>query len=127
MDVRVLATVLWLRRCLREHDSWTRPQLAAHQARALHLLREYACAHSPFYSRFHRGLTNRPLHELPVLTKALLMEHFDGLVTDQAIRLHDVEAYLKDSPGNDRFSRSLLGQRHLREYRASRGISLQCP
>jgi hypothetical protein len=50
--------------------------------------------HSPFYQRFHAGRTDRPLHELPVLTKAMVMEHFDQLVTDPAVSLADVEAHL---------------------------------
>jgi hypothetical protein len=37
---------------------------------------------SPFYRRFHSGLEGRPLSELPVLTKAQLMESFGELVTD---------------------------------------------
>jgi len=43
-----------------EHDRWTRQQLEDEQARALQACREYAYAHSPFYQRFHRGLTDRP-------------------------------------------------------------------
>src|SRR5712691_6163913 len=78
----------------RQHESWTREQLEGYQARALRACREYAYAHSPFYQRFHRGLMDRPLQELPVLTKAVMMEHFDDLVTDRAARLHDVQQYL---------------------------------
>jgi len=79
--------------CL-QHESWTRQQLLEYQAQALRDCREYAYAHSPFYQRFHQGLMDRPLQELPVLTKPMLMEHFDELVTDRAIRLDDVRAYL---------------------------------
>ncbi|HEX6554866.1 MAG TPA: AMP-binding protein, partial [Ktedonobacteraceae bacterium] len=86
-----------------ERDRWTRQQLEDYQARALQACREYAYAHSPFYQRFHRGLTDRPLHELPVLTKAMLMEHFDELVTDRAIRLEDVRHYLADPGGQEGF------------------------
>ncbi|GIW07442.1 MAG: coenzyme F390 synthetase [Dehalococcoidia bacterium] len=103
MDVRIMARLLWLRRQLRRHERWVRPQLEAHQARSLAALRQYAYARSPFYQRFHRGLTDRPLPELPVLTKALAMEHFDELVTDRAIRLRDVEAHLATLQGDERF------------------------
>lgn len=103
MNVQILARVLWLRRRLRRHDRWTRQHLEAHQTRALLLLREYAYVHSPFYQQFHKGLTARSLQDLPVLTKSLLMEHFDELVTDRTIRLHDVEAYLATLRGNERF------------------------
>ncbi|MFL5706972.1 MAG: phenylacetate--CoA ligase family protein [Ktedonobacteraceae bacterium] len=77
-----------------QHESWTRQQLENYQARALHACREYAYAHSPFYQRFHKGLMDRPLQELPVLTKAMMMDHFDELVTDRAVRLYDVQQYL---------------------------------
>jgi len=68
----------------------------------LRSLREYAYAHSPFYQGFHQGLTDAPLHELPVLTKAMLMEHFDELVTDHAIRLKEVMAMstISDATGS---------------------------
>ncbi len=85
------------------HDRWTLQQVEGYQAQALHACREYAYAHSPFYQRFHRGLTDRPLHELPVLTKAMLMEHFDELVTDRSIHLEDVRQYLAHPGGQERF------------------------
>ncbi len=78
----------------RQHEGWTRQQLLDYQAEALQSCREYAYAHSSFYRRFHQGLMDRPLQELPVLTKGILMEHFDDLVTDPAVRLDDVRQYL---------------------------------
>lgn len=80
----------------REHERWTRQQLAHYQARALDICREYAYAHSPFYQRFHQQVRQRPLQELPVLTKSMLMEHFDELLTDRAVRLSDVQQYMAD-------------------------------
>src|SRR5882672_6638039 len=77
-----------------ERESWTREQVLTHQQHALQACREYACAHSPFYLRFHHGLMDRPLQELPVLTKAMLREHFDDIVTDRAIRYEDIQHYL---------------------------------
>ena len=41
----------------------------------------------------------QPLGRLPILTKAEMMEHFDDLVTDRAVRLEDAEAFLHDDPG----------------------------
>lgn len=58
---------------------------------------------SPFYRRFHAGLEDRPLAQLPVLTKAELMANFDDLVTDRDIRLADVEAHLRRIEGDVRF------------------------
>src|SRR5215469_8203897 len=85
------------------HDRWTRQQLEDYQARALQACRNYAYEHSPFYQRFHRGLTDRPLQELPVLTKTMLMEQFDELVTDRTIRLEDVRQYMADPGGQEHF------------------------
>src|SRR5215203_1861201 len=103
MNTRIIFKVLWLRRQLRRRDRWTRRQLEDHQTHALHLLREHAYARSPFYRRFHAGLSDRPLTELPVLTKAQVMENFDELVTDPSIRLANVEAHLATLSGNERF------------------------
>src|SRR5579885_1950401 len=78
---------------LRQHEHWTRSQVEAHQSEALHRQRKYAYAHSRFYQQFHKGLFDRPLQELPVITKAMMMEHFDELVTDQDIQLEAVRAF----------------------------------
>ncbi|MBI3287035.1 MAG: phenylacetate--CoA ligase family protein [Chloroflexi bacterium] len=105
MNIQILLGLLSTLRELRQHDRWTHQQLKAHQASSLRRLREHAYAHSPFYQRFHKGLTDRPLNELPVLTKAMLMEHFDELVTNPAIRLEEVETHLANLRGDERFLR----------------------
>lgn len=93
MNIQIMLKLLHTLEQLRKHDQWTRPQLEAYQAESLRRLREHTYAHSPFYQKFHKGLANRPLHELPVLTKAMLMEHFDELVTDRSIRLEAVREF----------------------------------
>jgi hypothetical protein len=42
---------------------------------------------SPFYARFHRGRWKRPIEDLPIFTKSILMENFDELITDRSIRV----------------------------------------
>jgi phenylacetate-CoA ligase len=86
-----------------QHERWTRQQVEDYQARVLQACREYAYARSPFYQRFHRGRMDRPLQELPVLTKAMLMEHFDDLVTDRALHLKDIQQYLAHPGRQERF------------------------
>lgn len=103
MDVAMMLTLLSRLDRLRRRDRWTREAISAHQAAALGGLRAYAYARSPFYQRFHRGLADGPLRELPVLTKAMVMEHFDDLVTDKAIRLEAVRAHLASSTRDRRF------------------------
>lgn len=100
MDLGLISRVVALRRSLRQHERWSRPQLERHRQRAVTELRAFAYERSPFYRQFHRGLLDRPLEELPVLTKSQLMEHFDGLVTDRRIRLADVEAHLATVAGD---------------------------
>ncbi len=90
-----LVRVLLERRAQERSCGWTRAQLESHQARSVAALRSYALAHSPFYRQFHRGFETRTLQELPVLTKSILMEHFDDLVTDRRLHLADVENFLR--------------------------------
>ena len=88
---------------LRQHERWTRSQLEAYQAESLFRLREFAYARSPFYQRFHKGLFDRPLRDLPVLTKAMVMENYDELVTDRTIRLEEVRAHMVNDREGKRF------------------------
>jgi phenylacetate-coenzyme A ligase PaaK-like adenylate-forming protein len=82
MDMQLLLKLMNTLGQMRQHQSWTRSQLEAYQAGELLRLREYAYARSPFYQRFHKGLTDWPLQELPILTKATVMENFNDVVTD---------------------------------------------
>jgi phenylacetate-CoA ligase len=95
--------VLWKRRSLEKSCAWSAAELRAHQSQQVRALRKFAREHSPFYERFHRGLENKPLEELPILTKTMLMENFDDLITDRAVRLKDAEAFLNDSDGSGLF------------------------
>jgi len=88
--------VLWKRRGLERSCRWTRAELSMHQSQAERAIRQYAYQCSPFYRRFHAGLESHPLSELPILTKATMMEHFDDLVTDRSIRFREVEDFLGD-------------------------------
>lgn len=103
MDMQTMFKVMNIIGELRQHERWTRPQLEAYQAESLRRLREFAYARSPFYQRFHKGRFDRPLHELPVLTKATVMENFDELVTDRTIRLKDVQAHMANDREGRRF------------------------
>jgi len=103
MNIQIMLKLLHTLEQLRKHESWTRQQLESYQAKALHDLRQYAYARSPFYQKFHKGLTEHPLHELPVLTKAMMMEHFDELVTDRSLHLEDVRAYATQGEAGQRY------------------------
>jgi len=92
--------LLWRRRALERSCRWSRTELLARQAAAVTQIRRFAAQRSPFYRRFHAGCDGSPLSELPVLTKAVLMENFDEVVTDPSVRLSEAESYLAaGSPG----------------------------
>lgn len=88
---------------LERSSKWAPAQLQAHHTRETAALRCFALEKSPFYQRFHKGLENRPLAELPILTKATMMESFDDLITDRAVRLEDAEEHLKNRAGAELF------------------------
>jgi phenylacetate-CoA ligase len=96
MDIKIILSLLSKQRQFRAREHWTRQQLEAHQALALRSLRDYVYAHSPFYQQFHKGLYDVPLQELPVLTKSMMMDNFDDLMTDRAVHLQDVQTYMAD-------------------------------
>jgi phenylacetate-coenzyme A ligase PaaK-like adenylate-forming protein len=79
----------------------------ARRAQAVGDLRAHAVARSAFYREHHRGLEGAPLHELPVVTKAELLARYDDVVTDPALRLADLEAFVRTQR---------VDQRHLDRY-----------
>lgn len=87
--------VLWERSRMERACRWSREQLETHQREQLAKTRRFATERSPFYARFHKGLEQKPLEQLPILTKAEMMESFDQLLTDRTIRREDVEAHLR--------------------------------
>ncbi|WLQ08273.1 phenylacetate--CoA ligase family protein [Arthrobacter oryzae] len=95
MDLRLVARVLFLRAAWRRRDHWDAARIAAHQERALRDLRRAAYAGSEFYRRHHAGLHGAPLDQLPSVTKAQLMDHFDEAVTTPELRLADLENHLR--------------------------------
>jgi len=105
MNVDLLTRVLLKRARYRRRDRWSRRELEAHQARSLSELRRWAYAMSPFYARNHAGLFDAPLSELPPVTKAELMDHFDEAVTTPRLHLRDIDDHLRalaesgDDPG----------------------------
>lgn len=98
---------LWLRHELSSRASWTREKLLSYQGDALRALRAHAYANSPFYRNFHAGLFERPLRDLPILTKRNLMNHWDEVVTDPGLKLDDLRRFIQslEKPGlfHDRY------------------------
>lgn len=103
MDTQIMFKLMKNLNKLRQHEQLTRSQLEVYQADKLRHLREYAYNYSPFYQRFHKELSDRPLEELPVLTKAMVMENFDDLVTNRTVRIEDVRAHMASNREGNRF------------------------
>jgi phenylacetate-CoA ligase len=83
---------------LKEHESWSRPQLLAHQQRALRDLVRHAAKRSAYYREAlparAQGAEVR-LEELPTLSKATLMKEWDRIVTDPQLHLGSAERHLE--------------------------------
>lgn len=76
-------------------DRWSREQLLEFQQARLRALLEHAVTHSSYYREaLGPDAPDAPLEELQTLPKPLLMERFDEIVTDSALRLADLEAFV---------------------------------
>ena len=80
------------------HDRWSRAEVLAYQRERLQGLLRHAVAHSPYYREaLGADAPERPLDSLPTLPKALLMENFDRIVTDERLRHANLEAFLDEA------------------------------
>lgn len=72
--------------------------LAARQRERLNELVAFARANSRFYAEKYRRLpeTIADARQLPPVTKVELMEHFDEVITDPAVRKADVQKHIAD-------------------------------
>ena len=82
-----------------EQMTWPADRLAEHRTLRLRELVRIATERSPWYRKRLSGidvdrLDERSLIELPVLTKAELMEHFDDIVTDRRLTLAGLDRHL---------------------------------
>lgn len=99
-----LAWALYLHRRLLAHDKWTRQELARYQRRQLLRLLRHAVRHSPFYRELYAGIRideGTAMKELPVITKKMMMQNFDRLVTDRRLRLENLEGHLSRIGGDE--------------------------
>ena len=80
---------------LLERDSWSRDDLMAYQEERARALITHAVSKSPYYREaLGADAAERPLTELPTLSKATLMAEFDRIITDPRLRLADLQAHL---------------------------------
>jgi len=92
---------------LLERDRWSRDDLMAYQEERARALIAHAVSKSLYYREaLGADAAERPLAELPTLSKATLMAEFDRVITDPRLRLADLRAHLS---GPDP-SQSFLGE-----------------
>jgi putative adenylate-forming enzyme len=103
MDPLLILKTFCRARKLKKNDLRPLEESLSIRDAALSKLIRFARTNSPFYAEFHKGFEDAPLTELPVLTKASMMENFDDLVTDRRIRLSDVERHLDRLPAEPLF------------------------
>jgi phenylacetate-coenzyme A ligase PaaK-like adenylate-forming protein len=78
-----------------ERDAWSCDELLAHQQALLRETIAHAVMGSPYYREtLGPDAADAPLHELPTLPKAVLMDNFDRIVTDPALRLGAIGAHV---------------------------------
>ena len=80
---------------------------------------------SPFYRERYRGidLAHAPLTDLPAVNKIQLMQRFDEVVTDSALKLQKIERFLAQAAPDERF----LNRFHILQTSGStgqRGVSV---
>ena len=80
---------------LLERDRWSRQRLLEHQRGRLRTLLEQVLETSDFYREsLGPDAADADLADLPTLSKPVLMEQFDDLVTDKRLRRSELEAFL---------------------------------
>lgn len=77
---------------------WNEAKIKATQEERLRTLLAHAVEHSPYYKRRFSGIdvTTCALTDLPILTKAEMMENYDDLVTDPRLKKADLGAFVDD-------------------------------
>ena len=89
---------------LMERDRWTRDDLLTYQAERVRALLAHAVNRSPYYREvLGADAAERPLAELPTLSKATLMAEFNRVVTDPQLRLADLRAHLSSTDPSQSF------------------------
>lgn len=87
---------------LLSHDRWTRAQLLELQRKKVRALLDHAVARSPYYREaLGPDAADKDFTELPTLSKGVLMDEFDRVITEPGLRLTDLEAFLaRARPGD---------------------------
>jgi putative adenylate-forming enzyme len=82
---------------MKAREGWSREQLREYQSRQLALLVRHACERSPFYRELYKGIDLEApvrLQDLPIVSKKVLMENFDRVVTDPKVDLASLYSHI---------------------------------
>jgi phenylacetate-coenzyme A ligase PaaK-like adenylate-forming protein len=94
-------TMMRKRREFGQNKKMTRPQLEALQLQKFRQLVKHAANHSPYYQRIIRERTIDPAtctpEDFPVLSKSILIENFDDIITDRRINKKVISEFLSHS------------------------------
>ena len=87
------------------HASWSRSKLKDYQDLQLKGLLSFATERSRWYRRSIGELVKqqRPLSDFPILTKEILMENFNDIVTDDRVTLAAVEQHISGATSGERY------------------------
>ena len=104
LSIAIFTQLRFTMRAFREHarnEKLTRAELESLQLHKLRKLARYANKHSPYYARVIAqagiNLDTCTPRDFPVLTKKLLMQNFDQIVTDRSITRQRVADFLTRS------------------------------
>lgn len=100
------SSVLQAIRDIESRAQWSREQALAHQSARFRALVTWAWRHSPFYRELFQSsgiaescLPEINVRDLPIINKEMLMEGFDRVSEDPAIRRDKIEAWIhSDAP-----------------------------
>lgn len=104
MLAAIQETAAWLHdfRFRRKVSRWTRQKLDAHRAKRFRETIQFVARHSPYYQQLfadHRLSPDKvQLEEIPPLTKQLLIENFDRIVTTSVLRTDRMAEFLDRNP-----------------------------
>lgn len=74
------------------------------QQQRMRRLLGHAMSKSEFYQDLYRGidLENCSLQDLPIVTKAAMMDNYDRFVTDKRLKLHEIRRWVKDNQNDEK-------------------------
>jgi phenylacetate-coenzyme A ligase PaaK-like adenylate-forming protein len=104
--LRELAGALGIAHELLRRERWSRLELEAFQRRRLSALVRYAIEHSRFYRDLYGPVPPSgaiDLEALPIVSKTLMMDNFDWVVTDPRLRLEELEHHVAELEDDDSY------------------------